>query len=223
MIKLIIFDWDDVFTLGSKEGYIKCLHESLVSVGVHLDPHEEHRRILETWSKPHQDELKNLLRERPELLDAACESYEKNFFGGTFVESLTYVDGANELLERLNHRFKLAVATGAHPAVLREQVMPRFGVPDVFAQIISGYDIDDAEKQKPHPHMLETIMAGQSAEPTETVLVGDAKSDVQMARNAGVTPIVVLTGHLSRAEAEELGVEYITADVTQIEPILSGL
>jgi HAD superfamily hydrolase (TIGR01509 family) len=222
MIKLIVFDWDDVFTLGSKEGYITCLHDTLVDLGVHLEPREEHRRILETWSKPHRAELENLLRERPGLVDRACALYEEKFFGGTFVEALSYVAGANELLERLKGRYTLAVATGAHPVVLRERVMPKFGVPDVFAQIVSGYDIDDVAKQKPHPHMLEKIMAEQGAMPEETVMVGDAASDVKMARNAGVTPVVVLTGHLSRAEAEALGVEWIAEDVSRIEPILAA-
>ncbi len=223
MIKLIIFDWDDVFTLGSKEGYIKCLHETLISLGVQLDPEEEHQRIISTWSQPHRAELKNLLRERPELLDKACDIYEEKFFGSSFVEALTYVEGANELLVRLKKQYKLAVATGAHPVVLRERVMPRFNVPDVFNQIISGYDIDDVEKQKPHPHMVEKIMGEQGVAPSETVLVGDAKSDVQMARNGKIEPIVALTGHLSRREAEELEVKHIIEDVTKLESVLQKL
>lgn len=223
MIKLIIFDWDDVFTLGSKEGYIHCYHETLVELGVKLDPEEEHRRIMAAWSKSHREELRGLLAERLELLDEACEIYEDKFFGGAFVGALRYVDGANELLERLAGKYKLAVATGAHPKVLREQVMPRFGVPQVFAQIVSGYDIDDAEKQKPHPHMLERIMHEQGATPDETVMVGDAASDVMMARSAGVTPIVVLTGHLNHKQAVALEVELIADDVTGIEALLMRL
>ncbi len=165
MTKLIIFDWDDVFTLGSKEGYIKCLHDTLVDLDVHLDPEEEHERILSTWSKPHREELANLLRERPELLDEACEMYEEKFFGGTFVSALTFVEGGVELLNKLKGNYVMGVATGAHPKMLREQVMPKFGVPDVFAQIITGYDIDDTEKQKPHPHMLNEIMRTQGVAP----------------------------------------------------------
>jgi phosphoglycolate phosphatase-like HAD superfamily hydrolase len=220
VIKLLIFDWDDVFTLGSKEGYIHCYHETLVELGVKLDPEEEHRRIMAAWSKPHREELRGLLEERLELLDEACEIYEDKFFGGVFVGALTYVDGANDLLERLALNYKLAVATGAHPRVLREQVMPRFGVPKVFAQIVSAYDINDAEKQKPHPHMLERIMHEQGATPDETVMVGDAASDVMMAHNAGVTPVVVLTGHLDREQAVALGVELIVDDVTGVEAVL---
>lgn len=41
MIKLIIFDWDDVFTQGSIKGYYACYHAALEAVGVRLDGAEE--------------------------------------------------------------------------------------------------------------------------------------------------------------------------------------
>lgn len=66
-------------------------------------------------------------------------------------------------------------------------------------------------------------MQDQNIKPEETVFVGDAKSDVEMARAAGVTPIVVLTGHLTKLEAEDLSVRYIIDDVTQLEKVLNIL
>jgi len=45
----------------------------------------------------------------------------------------------------------------------------------------------------------------------------------EMARSAGVTPIVVLTGHLDREEARELGMEHIVEDVTLVEGELAKL
>lgn len=217
MIKLVIFDWDDVFTLGSKEGYIACLHQTLVALDVHLDPQEEHKRILETWSQPHELELANLLREHPHRLQEACRVYEEQFFGDTFVSALRYVDGANQLLMSLRNEYTLAIATGAHPEVLRGRVMPRFNVPaDTFSTILTAYEIDDPEKAKPHPYMLEEIMRINKCLPSETVFVGDARSDVQAAHNAGVTPIVVLTGHLTREQAVDL-------DVTKLPLVLDTL
>lgn len=224
MIKLIIFDWDDVFTLGSKEGYIKCLHDTLVELGIKLDPEIEHQRILETWGKSHQEELKNLLQERPKLLDQANRLYEEKFFGGVFVRMLTYVKGANDTLKELSAAYTLAVATGAHHDVLKSQVMPKFNVPiELFAQIESVYEIDDPEKHKPHPYMLDKIMKTQGFSQEETVFVGDARSDVQMARSAQVTPVVVLTGHLDREQAEELGVNHIIENVTYLPELLKTI
>lgn len=223
MIKLIVFDWDDVFTLGSKEGYIRCLHQTLTNLDIHLDPEEEHLRIQQTWSKPHREELKNLLREHPELVDKACKIYEELFFSGEFVKSLTLVDGSNDLLRKLKENYILAVATGAHPEVLKGEVFPKFGIPDVFSDILFTYEIDDPEHHKPHPFMLETIMKRHNIAPVETIYVGDAKNDVVMAQRAHVLPIVVLTGHLNRNQAEDLGVKHILDDVTQLPSLLAIL
>lgn len=45
---------------------------------------------------------------------------------------------------------------------------------------------------------------------------------MQMAWNAGVEPIAVLTGHLTRLQAEELGVKHIIDDVTLLENELAA-
>jgi phosphoglycolate phosphatase-like HAD superfamily hydrolase len=120
----------------------------------------------------------------------------------------------------LAKRYKLAVATGAHPHILRERLMPKFNIPDVFAYIISVYDLDDPAHGKPHPFMPNKIMEAEGVTPAETVLVGDATGDMQMAWNAGIEPIAVLTGHLNREQAEKLGVKHIIDNVTLLEPEL---
>ena len=71
--------------------------------------------------------------------------------------------------------------------------------------------------------MLEEIMKKQNCTYKETIFVGDAKSDVQMARNARIEPVVVLTGHLSKIEAELLKVNHIINDITQLPNVLQKL
>ena len=55
------------------------------------------------------------------------------------------------------------------------------------------------------------------------MLVGDAKSDVEMARRAKIIPMVVLTGHLKKGEAQKLKVEYIIKDISQLEKTLNKI
>ena len=223
MIKLIIFDWDDVFTLGAKEGYFTCYRKAINSVGIFLSPEEEYKRILAKWGKSFREELKSLLKEKPQLVDNAYKTFEKEYWGNTFVNELRLVEGANDMLQRLKSKHILAVATGNSSKMLKGRIMPHFQIPDVFSQIISSHDIEDQEKTKPHPYMLETIMKKQKVKKVETVFVGDAATDVQMAFNAGVTPIVVLTGQLDKPSAQKLGVKYILPTVTQLESLLSTL
>lgn len=219
--KLLIFDWDDVFTLGSKEGYHACLRAAVSGVGVTLDPEIEQQRISENWGKPHPEELKALLREHPHLVPEAIRIYEKTFFEGGFVRHLTYLTGSNQLLNRLAKDYTLALATGAHPEILFDQIMPKFNVPDVFSKVISTYELDDPEKSKPHPYMVNQIMAELGFEPDETWFIGDAESDVLSAQAANVEPVVVLTGRLDRKAAKELNVTKIIDDVTKLFELLS--
>jgi phosphoglycolate phosphatase-like HAD superfamily hydrolase len=220
-IKLIIFDWDDVITLGSINGYVKCYHETLAQLGVSLDPNEEYKRIMARWGKSHREELRELLKERPELLDEACIIYERILFGTTFVDELHMTDGTTGILSRLRERYALSVATGADANLIRTVIMPKFNIPDVFSQILSVHDINDPVKHKPHPYMLEKIMRTHHIAPNETIFVGDARGDVLMAREARVEPVVVLTGLLKEHEAKELGVNHIIPSIINLPKILA--
>jgi len=223
MIRLIIFDWDDVFTLGSTRGYYECYHKALLGVGVELDPKEEDKRIRDKWGSGHVSQLKDLLRERPELVGKAIRLYEDHFFGMTFVDCLEVVKGSQQMVADLSKNYKLAVATGGHPKILKDRVLSKFRFPDVFSQILTIYDIDDLAHAKPHPYMINKILETLNVAPSEAVMVGDAENDVRMARAAGVEPIVVLTGHLNREQAEALNVKHIIEDVTQLSTILNKI
>ena len=77
--------------------------------------------------------------------------------------------------------------------------------------------------------MLNEILQAAGCERPEAVYVGDAEKDVEMANNAGVAPVVVLTGHIgTRQKARELagrlGVAFpIIEDVTRLEYALREL
>lgn len=223
MIKLIIFDWDDVITIGSTEGYFKCYHEMLVDLGVILEPVEERKRIVAKWGKSQLEEQRELLKEKPELLQKANEIYESKLFGTTFVNELRLTEGTIGLLNELRQKYVLAVATGVNPKLLVEVIMPKFGIPDIFSKIISSCSITDPAKQKPSPYMLQAIMNTLGFGPDQTLFVGDAKSDVLMARQAKVEPVVVLTGHLNQKEAQDLGVKYIIENVTYLPEVLKNM
>jgi phosphoglycolate phosphatase-like HAD superfamily hydrolase len=223
MIKLIIFDWDDVLTLGSTEGYYKCYHEAMKGVGVTLSKIEEKKRIDAKWGSSHNEELAELLKDNLNLLPRAVKIYENCLFGRDYVDCLTLVPGTIEMLNRLTKNYKIAIATGANSKLLQEIVFPKFNIPKVFSQIITPDDLIDTLHAKPHPESINRILKEQHFSSKETVVVGDAKNDVLMAQAAGVEAIVVLTGHLSEYEAKELGVKHIVESVVALEGLLSKL
>ena len=220
MIELIIFDWDDVIILGSKEGYYNCYKKTLKELGIVLDDKEIDKRIENTWGNSDREIITELLKENPNLVNKACEIfYNKEFYGNTFIDSLKEVRGVNELLIRLKGKYKLAVASANKYDMIKDKIIPKFNIPNVFDQIVT---VDDAPtgKSKPDPYMLQLILQTQGVSNKNAIFIGDAKNDVLMAKNAGVEPVVVLTGLISKTQAEALGVKYILSDVTKIEEIL---
>lgn len=223
MIKLIIFDWDDVIILGSKEGYYNCYRETLIQLGVKLEESEFDRRIKKRWGQPFREELKELLIENPNLLDRACNIFnQEKFLGDTFTNSLMEVEGVNSLLNTLQSNYLLAVATGNTKSMVEDVIIPKFNIPKVFSHIISSHEIPN-NKSKPDPYMIRFILEKLSVSPKDACYVGDAENDVKMAMNAQVIPIVVLTGHLDEPHAKALGATHIIPDVTHIESILNRL
>jgi len=220
MVKLIIFDWDDVFTKGSTEGYFACYHGGMEEVNILLEPEEEKRRIKSKWGKTIPEEFEELLKEHPELVNKAVKKFNQLMLGETFVNQLSIVDGSQELISHLAEKYKLAIASGVNPKVLKEKIFPKFSIPDKFSAIITVYDLEDPSQAKPNPYMPNEIMKRLGITPSEAILVGDAKNDVLMAKNAGIEPVVVLTGHLNREQAEELNVKYIIENVTKLEEVL---
>ena len=219
--KLIIFDFDGVIITGSNEGYFTCYHKALGSVNVRLEPSEERKRILEWWGKGHKKQLELLLKEHPDKLDGAITAYEKCYFSPLFHKKIKLVDGADAELERLFQTRTLAIASGMVRKTM-DDLIEKFHIP-YFKRILTFEDAKKEEHKKPSPYMLFQLMNECGVTKDETVYVGDAENDVIMAKGAGVTPIVVLTGHLNREEAEKLGVKYIIPEVTYLETILDKL
>ncbi|HSI20945.1 MAG TPA: HAD family hydrolase [Verrucomicrobiae bacterium] len=220
MTNLIVFDWDDVFTLGSQQGYFHCYQEAAASVGIDLDLEIVRSRVLPKWGHPVHDEVTDLLPDHPHLVDQAVAHYESIITTEAFTRHLTFIEGGRELLTSLAQKYTLAVASGSNPITLRQVIFPQFSVPNVFDQVVCSEDPPADMRGKPHPDMLLHIMKAQGASPEETLMVGDGHGDVHMAQAAGVTPVVVLTGVLNREEALQLGVNHIIGRVTDLPQLL---
>jgi phosphoglycolate phosphatase len=111
-------------------------------------------------------------------------------------------------MERLG--MTLGIATnGSSPS--SEAIMRRFGVHARFAYY-AGFD--NGHEAKPHPSMALGFCAATGLAPSEMVMVGDSRHDLETARNAGAgLAIGVLTGTSDRAELEPLA-DVILDDIT---------
>lgn len=222
MVKLVIFDFDGVIITGSNEGYFRCYHKALEAVGVSLDPREARKRILEIWGKGYKLQLEYLLRGYPNLLPKAIKSYEFFYHSPVFSKDIRLISGARAVLEQLSKEYVLVIVSGMMRKTL-VRLLKQFKLSGFFKAVVSSDEIVNPDNKKPAPFMLNKVIKDLSIPKEEAVYVGDAASDVLMANNAGITPIVVLTGHLTKTEAEDLKVKYIIPDITYLKTTLATI
>jgi phosphoglycolate phosphatase-like HAD superfamily hydrolase len=59
-------------------------------------------------------------------------------------------------------------------------------------------------------------------DPQQVLCVGDATSDILMARSQSVPIVIVLTGHLTEAEARDHGIADILPSVAELPAWIQG-
>jgi phosphoglycolate phosphatase len=105
-------------------------------------------------------------------------------------DDLSLFEGVLPMLQALSERgHVLAVATGKS----------RRGLDDVLGRVelqgrFQGSRTADETAGKPHPLMLQELMAEFGVAPERTLMIGDTTHDLQMALNAGCASVGVSYG-----------------------------
>jgi phosphoglycolate phosphatase len=123
----------------------------------------------------------------PDLIAALFDAY-RAAAATSLPGQMPMFAGARDLLERLAHRpaTQLAVATGKGRAGLDKTLTQ-----NDMAHYFVSLQTPDTNPSKPHPGMLHAAMEACGVGPDETVMIGDAVFDIQMANAAGVRSIAV--------------------------------
>lgn len=126
----------------------------------------------------------------PEVVSALFDAY-RAAAATSLPGTMCMFAGARELLERLALRpaTLLAVATGKGRAGLDKTLAQ-----NDMAHYFTSLQTPDTSPSKPHPGMLHAAMDASGVGPAETVMIGDAVFDIQMAHAAGVRSIGVAWG-----------------------------
>lgn len=96
--------------------------------------------------------------------------------------------GARSVLRALHKRFVIGIVSSGSGWRVRKQIRD-FNLKHYISTCVCS---EDAAMRKPHPAPLRLALRKLGLPPQETVYVGDAPEDIEMARRAGVTPIGVL-------------------------------
>lgn len=185
-LELIVFDWDG--TICDSLGHIVASLRYAISrmdmperdedtlrgiIGLGLL--EAMQRLFPGISKKEMEELAIHYRE---------------YYLASTSENTSLFPGVRETLDKLHTSgLTLAVATGKSRRGL-DRALEESGISDFFHFSRCA----DETFSKPHPQMLEEIMALSAVDPDNVLMIGDSEHDMEMASNAGVRAAAVSYG-----------------------------
>ncbi len=127
-------------------------------------------------------------------------------------ELITLFAGVLPMLEALRERGHwLAVATGKSRRGLNEALQHA----DLRGMFDSSRTADETAG-KPHPLMLQELMAELDVLPERLLMIGDTTHDLQMARNAGCASVAVAYGAHDPRDLQACQPLHVAADVADL-------
>ena len=207
-IKNIIFDLDGTL-VDSKRDIAAAQHWVLGQLGVHSYTPEALYPLI---GKPLSVTFATLLpAELHHRIPDAAEMY-KSHYPPHALETTTLFPGVRETLQALTARgFRLATATTKLSAGSR-RVLSHFGIAEHFVQIQGSDNIPF----KPDPFIIAKILADQSWEKNETLMVGDTDNDILAGKRAQIPTCGVTYGSLTKEQIEQFHPDIIIHSMPQL-------
>lgn len=182
---LIAFDWDGTL-FDSTAIIVRCIQEAVRDVGGTVPSDKEAAYVIGMGL------MQALAHAAP---DVPPEKYPElgnryRFHYLQHQDDLSLFDGVLPLLDDLRARgHLLAVATGKSRRGL-DEALHTVQLRGVF----DGSRTADQTAGKPHPLMLQELMAEFDVPPERLLMIGDTTHDLQMAVNAGCASVAVSYG-----------------------------
>jgi len=130
------------------------------------------------------------------------------------------IPGVRPTLRRMHEEgLKLAVCT-IRGSRSTELLLRRLRIAAFFSAVVTR---DEAPQVKPHPSHLSLVLERLALPPSRVILVGDGRSDVEMARAMGVLSVGVCSGLSTRSELESCGANYTIDSVRDLPDLMRSI
>jgi len=182
---LIAFDWDGTL-FDSTALIVRCIQSACRDLGVAVPSDVNAAYVIGLGL---HDALRHVTPDLPpERVNELGGRYRHHYIARQ--HELVLFEGTLPMLHALKQRQHwLAVATGKHRAGL-DHALAQSELHGLFDATRTA----DETASKPHPLMLQELMAQLGVVPERTLMVGDTTHDLQLARNAGAASVAVSYG-----------------------------
>ena len=177
--ELLVFDWDGTL-MDSVAHIVASMERAIDDLDLPELPHDELRDVIGLGLSEAIARLFPAIE--ADLQRQLADQYRYHFLAD---DPCFPFEGAEEVLRELNRQgYLMAVATGKGRRGL-DRVLDSTG----FRPLFDITRCADETRSKPHPQMLQEIMAVLDVEPVRTLMIGDTEYDLQMANNAGAVAL----------------------------------
>ena len=201
MIKAILFDVDGVL-IDSFEANLKFFQNLMLRSGYEPPTRESFREIFPLHLRAAIQALTNTASEEElERVLKIARSRET----GYDVHLLTVPTGAKKTLTELASSFKLGIVTSRENAYESPHLA---NLSEYFNVTVS---FSDTINHKPHPEPLLFAAKKLGVEPDECIYIGDANSDLQAGKAAGMKVIMYVAEKREEADANAASFDKLPA------------
>lgn len=152
-----------------------------------------------------------------EFISQLVEEFRDHYAEHCTDASYLYEGCSDTLLSLRRSGAHLSILTNK-PQDLSVEIVRRLGILEHFDHVVGPLD---ADLRKPNPSNLLSLMRDVGALAQRTLMVGDSRNDILVARNAGVPSCGCTFGYYGRERLAEMGPTYLIdqlPDLTWINP-----
>lgn len=176
----VLFDWDGTL-LNSHAADTAAYLAMFRAMGIPWGLEELEKHYSPNWYRVYR--AAKLPKHKWE---AADQVWRENYAS----QNPKLIAGARRVLERLRNLHELGLVTSGDRDRVHRQ-LKKFALWHTFsARVCAG----DTKERKPHPAPLQLALRRMRLQASETVYVGDAPEDLQMARTVGVRAAIAVLG-----------------------------
>jgi phosphoglycolate phosphatase len=204
---LIAFDWDGTL-FDSTALIVRCIQSACRDLGVAVPSDVDAAYVIGLGL---HDALRHVTPDLPpERVNELGRRYRHHYFARQ--HELVLFEGTLDMLHALKQRQHfLAVATGKNRAGL-DQALAQSDLHGLFDATRTA----DETASKPHPLMLQELMAQLGTSPERTLMIGDTTHDLLLARNAGTASVGVSYGAHDHAAFDAHGPLFVAHNTAEL-------
>jgi len=172
----ILFDWDGCLA-QTLDVWLSSYKKMFAEYDLHPSNKEITSKVFGDWNGPMKLGIKDIREFNEKLL--------KHVNLG--LDNVELYDGAREIIKNLfSEGRRLTISTSS----IKSNFMPvfkRHQLEKYFSFILTA---EDVKNHKPHPEIIETTIRKFNSNKPKTIIVGDSKSDLGAAQNAGIDSVL---------------------------------